>query len=282
MAANKYYFTKLYSETQINLTFEMDWYNEGQEDSIEIFQTNAAEEVIGIASDFETARFAHKEYNCSVGGGLPQPICTDVNYEFYFFSGNPTSLSNVLFWGNSYFAKFIPPAVPFTTSELYYNTNTFSKSFFKIDFYDLPDEKAQTNYITIILPTQQGSTEKATLTTYLPTVDVKKPKFKLDYVGDKEGFFIYWLRNTDFFSADTFYMSAKFFDARSGQFTKMMNTPQSTFFAGGSEYSFDGQIYFYYKVVLDYSATTYQIFDNVGNRAGTPTNPLKWYEYVNP
>ena len=282
MTVNKYYFTKLYSETQINLTFEMDWYNEGQEDSIEIFQTNAAEEVIGIASDFETARFVHKEYNCSVSGGLQQPICTDVNYEFYFFSGNPTNLSNVLSWGNSYFAKFIPPAVPFTTSELYYNTNTFSKSFFKIDFYDLPDEKAQTNYITIILPTQQGSTEKATLTTYLPTVDVKKPTFKLDYVGDKEGFFIYWLRNTDFFSADTFYMSAKFFDARSGQFTKMMNTPQSTFFSGGGEYSFDGQIYFYYKVVLDYSATTYQIFDNVGNRAGTPTNPLKWYEYVNP
>jgi len=260
----------------------MDWYNEGQEDSIEIFQTNAAEEVIGIANDFETARFAHKEYNCSIGGNLPQPICTDVNYLFYFFSGNPTNLSNVLSWGNSYFAKYDNNSVPFSTSELYYNTNTFSKSFFKIDLYDLPDEKSQTNYITIIIPTQQGSTESATLTTYLPSVEVRKPNFKLDYVGDKEGFFIYWLRNTNFFSANTFYMSAKFFDARDGQFTKMMNTPQSTFTNGGTEYSFDGQKYFYYKVVLDYSATTYQIFDNTGVRAGTSTNPIKWYEYVNP
>ena len=105
MTANKYYFTKPYNQTNINLTFEMDWYNEGQEDSIEIFQTNAAEEVIGVANDFETARFVHKEYNCSIGGNLPKPICTDVNYLFYFFSGNPTNLSNVLSWGNSYFAK---------------------------------------------------------------------------------------------------------------------------------------------------------------------------------
>lgn len=282
MTVNKYYFTKVYTETYIDLPIEMEWASEGQEDAIEIFQTNSVDEVVGKPKDFETGRFAHKEYSCVKGSGLPTPICTDVNYEFYFFSGNPTNLSSPLSWGNSYFAKYIPPLTPFSTSELYYNTNTFSKSFFKLDFYDLPDEKAQTNYITIILPTQQGDTENANLSTFQPSVGVKKPKFKLDYVGDKEGFFIYWLKNTDFFSANTFYMAAKFFDARNGQFTKMMNTPQSILTGAGNEYSFDGQIYFYYKVVLDYSAKTYQIFDNTGTRAGTVTNPIKWYEYVNP
>ena len=137
MTANKYYFTKLYSNTQIDLPIELDWFSEGQEDAIEIFQTNAVDEIVGKPKDFETTRFAHQEYYCVKGGGLPQPICTDVNYVFYFFSGSPTNLTNTLFWGNSYFAKLIPPNIPFTTNELYYNTNTFSKSFFKIDFSDL-------------------------------------------------------------------------------------------------------------------------------------------------
>ena len=51
----------------------------------------------------------------------------------------------------------------FTPYQIYYNDNVFSKSFFKIDLYDLPDEKAQTPYITIILPTQQGKTEQVTI-----------------------------------------------------------------------------------------------------------------------
>jgi hypothetical protein len=282
MAVNKYYIKKPINEPYINLTFEMDWYNEGQEDSIEIFQTDAVEEVVGTPTDFETARFRHNDYICSVGANNIPATCSDINYEFYFFSGNPKILIYNYNWSNSYFAKNINNITPFSVSELYYNSNTFSKSFFKLDLYDLPDEKAQTNYLTIILPTQQGFTETAILSSLLPSVDVKKPKFKLDYVGDKEGFFIYWLRKTTFISADTFYMSAKFFDARDGQFTKMMVVPQSTFTSGGSEYSFDGQKYFYYKVVLNYSGTTYEVFDYVGNRAGTTTNPIKWYEYVNP
>jgi len=254
------------TDKMIDIPIELKWDYAGQDQSIELYEEDVVRQVIGTGYDFEVNRFPHAPD--------PETQKTEINYDFYFYSGG--SLDNSASWNQNYLGE------GFTPEDIYYFRNNFSNSFFKLDFYDTVDPKTQVNYFTIIIPTQQGSTESATLTTYLPSVDVKKPNFKLDYVGDKEGFFIYWLRNTDFFSANTFYMSAKFFDARDGQFTKMMNTPQSTFTAGGTEYSFDGQKYFYYKVVLDYSATTYQIFDNTGVRAGTSTNPIKWYEYVNP
>lgn len=278
MTANKYYIVQPVGEKYLNLTFEMDWFNEGQEDAIEIFQTETAKEVVGVAKDFEVNRFAHAEYN-----PLLNDYQTSINYEFNFFSGAVIN-SNTTFtdWGNSYLSIKNGIISVFTPDNIFYNDNVFSKSFFKLDFYDLTDEKSQTNYLTIILPTQQGLTTPEFIANN-PNATIKTPNFKLDYVGDKEGFYIYWLKKTDFISANTFYMSAKFFDASRGIFLKMMNTPQSTFIGGGDEYSFDGQRYFYYKVLLDYSTTTYQVVDTVfGTRYGTISNPIKWYEYVNP
>jgi len=110
----------------------------------------------------------------------------------------------------------------------------------------------------------------------------------LDYVGDKEGFFIYWLKKRNFLDISTFFMTAKFYDAKRGYFTKMMNMPQSSI--SGNKYSFDSTQYFYYRVKLDYEKHDYQVFNmnqnqpiyNVfGQRAGAVV-PIKWYEYVNP
>jgi hypothetical protein len=145
-----------------------------------------------------------------------------------------------------------------------------------LDLYDSPIESQQENYITIILPTQQG----LRMATKMQTTDVqiRKPQFLLDYVGDKEGFFIYWLRNLEFLNLETFYMSAKFFDGRLGVFVKMMNKPQSTL---PNKFSFNGNDYFYYRVSLDYNTKTYKVFNESNNRVGT-TTPIKWYEYVNP
>ena len=124
--------------------------------------------------------------------------------------------------------------------------------------------------------------------TLIPPVNIKTPSFKLDYVGDKEGFFLYWLRKKKFLNinpnltntTETFYMTAKFFDARLGIFVKMMTTPQVLPLVP-SLFQFKPEEYFYYKVVLDYTDYTYKIFDNGGNRVGT-TNSIKWYEYINP
>ena len=148
------------------------------------------------------------------------------------------------------------------------------------------DEKKQTNYVTIILPTQQGLTMDVIMNNTL--VKIKKPDFVLDYVGDKEGFFIYWLKKRTFLNVRTFYMTAKFYDAEKGVFVKMMNMPQAV--SSGTTTTFDNSKFFYYRVELDYEKQTYQVFNtnpaqniynNYKQRAGTSV-PIKWYEYVNP
>jgi len=125
-----------------------------------------------------------------------------------------------------------------------------------------------------------GNPEVPSLTTAPPNVQIKKPNFILDYLGDKEGYFIYWLKNPNYINIDTFYMSAKFFNAKTGQFVRMMNKRQNTL---TKRFTFDKSKYFYYKVMLDYDNYEYEIRDTeTDQRVGTDIYEIKWYEYVNP
>ena len=257
---------------QLTIPVQLTWDDLGQDQNIEAYETEVITEVIGRGRDFEVSRFAHSPLT----GATNDP--TDIKYEFYFYSGGSLDVESN--WKTDYVAE------GFTTQEIYYYTNNFSNSFFKLDLYDNFDEKRQKNYVTIIIPTQQGLTMNAIMQT--TDVIIKKPSFVLDYVGDKEGFFIYWLKKRNFLDIDTFYMTAKFYDAKRGFFTKMMNMPQSSL--SGNKYVFDSSQYFYYRVHLDYDSQEYQVFNmnpnqtiylNDGERAGT-LEPIKWYEYVNP
>ena len=258
---------------QINIPVQLQWDYLGMDLSIDEYEVKMIEEVIGKGRDFEVSRFA----NAPATGTTDN---TEVNYEFYFYSGG--SLNDQSNWRLDYQSE------GFTPQEIYYYRNNFANSFFKLDLYDTPDEKKQTNYVTIILPTQQGLTMEAQMQRTL--VNIKKPKFVLDYIGDKDGFFIYWLKKRTFLNIDTFYMSAKFYDAKVGQFKTMMtgrdsnpldltNGPQYNLV--GNKYAFDNTQYFYYTVKLNYRTLAYEVLNTYGQRLGTNI-PIKWYEYVNP
>jgi hypothetical protein len=274
MDVNKYTIRQDGGLTDKTITFpiQLDWDYSGLDQAIDEFEVEAINKVIGVGRDFEVTRFAH----------APQTGTTDdtfVQYQFYFHSGG-TSVNNVNNWSIDYRQE------GFTAQEIFYYNNNFSNSFFKLDLYDSVDEKKQTNYVTIILPTQQGLTMDAIMNK--TEVKIKKPDFVLDYVGDKEGFFLYWLKKRTFLNVRTFYMTAKFYDAEKGVFVKMMNMPQAV--SSGTTTTFDNSRFFYYRVELDYEKQTYQVFNtnpaqniynNYGQRAGTAV-PIKWYEYVNP
>ena len=279
---NKYKFTLPKGDDKyINLPIEIKWDFLGQSDAVVEYQENVVEDIIGLPGDFEVSRFAHATH-------LNSPK-TDINYDFYFFSYNGgvpiNPASEVQSSMDSYWVtSYIPEG--FSVTDIYYYSNPFTKSFFKLDFYDSKNAITQTNYFTVILPVQQGFTVTATTSSYKPSINIKIPSFKLDYVGDKEGFFLYWLRKKEFLNinpnidstTETFYMTAKFFDAKLGVFVKMTNTPQSSI---TSKFQFNPEDYFYYTVVLNYPNNSYQVFDENQSRRGT-TNPIKWYEYVNP
>lgn len=247
---------------QINIPINTDWEYLDVETDIVEFQDKAISQLLKTDKDFEVTRFVHADYQNR----------SDMNYEMYFYEGN--GLTNINNWKMDYRAD------GFTTQEVYYYSNSFTNSFFKLDLYDSPIEAEQKNYLTIILPTQQGIRMSATMQT--TQVFIRRPQFVLDYVGDKEGFFIYWLKKRTFLNINRFYMSAKFFNAKIGQFKRMMNRPQSSI--QGDKYSFNSNEYFYYRVDLDYATHSYQVFDTY---LATPQRvgglvPIKWYEYVNP
>jgi hypothetical protein len=267
--SNNYRLTIPTKDTYLTLPIELKWDFYGRDDSIEIYEEDVIKEIIGSPKDFEILRFSHEPFNNGDN--------TDVNYEFNFFNNLPTSSTNILTsspadWVSTYLNE------GFTSDQVYYYEKPFTKSFFKLDFYDTDDVNSQTLYFTIIIPVQQGGFESVSISPIIPNVDIHIPTFKLDFVGDKEGFFVYWLRKKDVIDLSTFYMSAKFFNAMIGGFVKMMNTPQASL---PNKFIFDARQYFFYKVTLDYNQFTYSIYDFTGGRVGT-TSSIKWYEYINP
>ncbi len=264
---NNLEYLKTNIDQNIIIPLSNDWDWGGIEQGYLKFEEQILDEIIPTNDDFEVNRFEHSEYDGS----------TDINYSFYFYNieqsipVTATTITSTTLWNNSYLQKFTP-------TQIYYFDKPFENSFFKLDLYDTPDSNNQTLYLTIIIPTSQGSVSAYTSTTF--SQNIKTPNFTLDYVGDQEGFYIYWLKKRDFLNIDTFYMSAKFFDGRFGQFIRMTNTPQCLI---GNNFSFNNTDYFYYKVNLSYSSQTYTISTYPGDvRTGYSGSPIKWYEYVNP
>ena len=261
MSVSKQILFSGFTNNRINIPINLDWEYLDVDSEIKEYENSILNELITTDKDFEVNRFFHADYDNK----------SEINYEFYFYEG--ASLSNTSNWKIDYRAQ------GFTTQEVYYYANSFRNSFFKLDLYDSPIESEQENYITIILPTQQG----LRMATKMQNTDVqiRKPQFLLDYVGDKEGFFIYWLKKRNFLDISTFYMTAKFFDGKTGQFVRMMNRPQSTI--QGNKFVFSSSDYFYYRVDMDYLTHSYKVYDiiNPNDRVGG-TVPIKWYEYINP
>jgi hypothetical protein len=260
----------------------LDWDLLDPENEIVAIENKITAEVAGRPIDFETDRFSHSGHTRPVERSVNEnPVAvpgspdfiTDINYEFQFFSGGTLNgQSSVSNWIVDY------RALGFNTDEVYYFSNGFKNSYFKLDFYDTPVESDQTNYLTIILPTTQGERMPAVMQGL--DVTIKKPKFKLDWTGDKKGYFIYWVKTRTYVDIDTFYMSCKFWDAKTGTFIRMINRPQALQVI--NTYSPNQVFNFYYQVKLDYPTQTYTVYDTITlERVGT-SNPIKWYEYVSP
>lgn len=280
MSVNNNYFRKIQTvnEQFINIPIELTFDMEGREDLISQWEDQVIEEVLNPINDFEITKFAHKDYFEN------NVLKTSINYEFYFFDYlTDLTASTITNWNTDY------ENASFTDSEIYYFANSFKGSFFKLDFYDSNISETQTILLSVIIPTQQGLKEPGTIGPPLnqTQVEVKKPKFVLDYSGaDKEGFYIYWLKDRGYIDRNEFYVSAKFFNAKKGQFVRLLNTPQSNFI-GNNRFNIDKTEYFYYKYELNYSTNQYEVYtyDNtIGNtqRVGTTITPITWYEYVNP
>ena len=266
----------------INIPLELTFDFEGREDAISAYEAEVVKDIVNSPQDYEITKFAHSPYTLIVNQVNAQ-LKTSINYKFYFYDFlNDVTASTISNWAIDY------QNATFTDNEIYYFANSFKGSFFKLDFYDTNNSENQRLLLSVILPTQQGLKEPGLIgpPNNLISVDVKKPNFVLDYTGaDKEGFYVYWLKDKNYFPNNTFYVSAKFFNAKKGEFVRMINAPQSTF-TGPNVFNVNKQVYFYYKYVLNYDTYEYVVYketiSGALSRVGTGFNPIKWYEYVNP
>lgn len=248
-------------QLEITLPQFQTWDISGIDEGYKEYENEVLDSLLN-KEDFETQRLPFREYEINTVKK------TNINYDFRF--NNPFTNT----WITSYITKF-------TTKQVYTFSPAFVNSFFKLDLYDTPNSRTQKNYITIIIPVRQGLTQ--TTTVGIRTVEIKKPEFKLDYVGDREGFFIYWLKKDTFLNIKEFYMSGKFFDGSTGQFIRMVNKLPNT----SSSTTINEENDFYYKVLIDsfplnepkkYFVEEYPS----GSEKGQEGNPIIWYEYINP
>lgn len=257
----------------LNIPVQLDWELLDTENEINMLQSQINAEVAGRPIDFETDRFSHSGVT-DINNVNVQNYDTSLNYEFYFFSGGTINGSgSTQNWILDYRAD------GFSTDEVYYFTQGFKNSFWKLDFYDSPSDKEQTLFLTIILPTTQGERMPAVMQGQ--DVTIKKPKYILDWIGDKEGYFIYWLKSKNYYDIDKFYVSCKFWNAKDGVFSRFVNRPQSE--QASNSFAANSLFNFYYLVVLNYPTQTYTMYDTITfDRVGTASSPIKWYEYVGP
>jgi len=280
---NKYIKTISVKDEFLDIPLEITFDFEGRGDAVKKFEDEVIKQIINPIQNYEVTKFSHKEWFFNVVPLNINLIRTSINYEFYFFDNLlPVTAATSTNWATDY------QNATFTDSEIYYFANSFKGSFFKLDFYDTYETEKQKLFLSVIIPTQQGLKEPGLIgpSTNQISVDVKKPKFILDSVGaDKEGFFIYWLKDKNYYPPNEFYVGAKFFNAKIGQFVRMINVPQSTF-TGPNVFNINKQLNFYYKYKLDYDTYDYTVFKETANgtlnRVGTIFTPIKWYEYVNP
>jgi hypothetical protein len=119
-------------DKQLVVPIQLTWDYLGLDQSIDEYEADIIKQVTGKYGDFEVTRFAHAPIKINDPySNIPfEP--TDIQYEFNFFSGG--SLSASTSWKNNYITE------GFTPEEIFYYTNNFSNSFFKLDLYDNVDE----------------------------------------------------------------------------------------------------------------------------------------------
>lgn len=241
-----------------------DFLNRG--DTIDKYLNEVLDEVIKEPIDFEIVRFGKRLVN----------NVSKVTHMFNFYNQiNQTYETNYVMDGR------------FNAYQIFYNTNPFKKSFFKLDFYNSMDDTNKKLYLSIILPTRLVSPKEIKQykgKDYL----VKKPIFELDYLGEQEGFFIYFFEKYEVLELDTLYMSAKFFSGLDGTYTQFINVPQNSLL---NQTQVEDK-YFYYEYKLHYNTKEYDIFStvitlpNILNNLGLnvqtqlPLLGTVWYEFI--
>lgn len=243
----------------------------GWQENAKEFEEQTLEKIINPIENYETVRYIHKPYS-----GLTSSVSdlqSDIWFYFYFRSGNT---GNVV-----YVQNYEPTGL--TNKENAKMLRQSTESFFRLEFYKTPnDESPDRSNRRLVFAKNLALPvgEKFYLTSSTVNDNIYVPVFMGSNYRNKENMYFYWFQDESAFNeltltGNTFYMTAKYFNAVDGTITDFVNTCMST-----STNVIESED-LYYKVVIDksdYSYEVYQFTGTTGSTVGYRTNPIKFYE----
>ena len=274
----------------------------GREQLIEPYEQSELQDNINEIVDYETTTYAHSGV-VPVINPLTQDYTTYYNFWFYDDTTNTYPM---------------PPSYieqGFADKDLAKQNKSFTNSFYKFDYYDSPYRKQQKLMFSIIVTAKQSKKVSKPIDPseyeYLvqlaegvisPNWDIFLPEMTLGPISNgenlySEGYFIQWLKSREQIQNESFYMSCKFFNAKTGKVVRMVNRSPIDPTTGLPFTVYEYPDWFYYQVKLKINSSTenpkfsYTIRECnsltlstgiPGQQAGTMGNPINFFEYVNP
>jgi hypothetical protein len=268
-------------------TFKTDL---GWTENAEILEREVLYDIINPTENYETVRYIHSPYEAMT----PQDNVytqTDIWFYFYFnrYYYNMSNPLNPILTGVTREQDY--RLVDITLQENALMLKQSTESFFRLEFYKTPNDEAPNNanrrmVFAKNLSLPLGEKVFYTGTTSGSTISLNDyiyfPVFTGSNYRNKENMYFFWFTDDSPFSettitGNTFYMTAKFYNAKDG--TVMDFTNKDLPFVDEIVEEED----MYYKVVINRTDFSYQIFEfngSVGPRIGKTGDPIVFYEKI--
>jgi hypothetical protein len=267
----------LRKNTDLNLVLnhELDFQmNLGWQENMEQFEDEVLNDIINPIDNYETVRYIHK----------PDGI-DESDIWFYFYFSNNGNYSK----GLDYSLVGIEP------KENAKMLRQSTESFFRLEFYKTPNLLDVNGNVTgYTAPTRQNRklifTKNLTLPLgekyfYTPLQEnIHVPVFHGSNYTNKENMYLFWFQDESVLAetnlsgtttGNTFFMTAKFFNAKDGLITDFYNDVYAT----SREIKENEDMYFQVDIdKRDYSYKIYKFNGTKGIQVGTTTTPIKFYE----
>ncbi len=292
MTANKFKIKVGKKDQDIRIPLQLTFEETGRGDLIKEYEDDVLRKLINPTKDFEVTRYNHMGYDCSGASYIGDVPINNAKIAYAF------AFENAGVWNTQY------NLAGWSNLETFRKVESLKNSFFKLDLYDTPYRRNQQLYVSLIITPFTGQEEILTVaypdgTTSTEFLKVPQFVFGPNTTDVKENFYIYWLKeivpDLDIFD---FYMTAKFFDGKTGDIRKFTVLPQNI--SGTMSYTLP-ESFFYYHVELDHPTKSYKI-KRIPNGLGLPPfanedriglwdaplcstetdSPDIWFEYANP
>lgn len=243
----------------------------GREEALQQFEDETLRSIINPVENYETMRFIHDSYASSNLLGQTQ---TDIWFNFFFYNNESPQTHD---GGLDY------SLVGITPQENALLLAQFTHSFFRLEFYKVPDGEIPQRTNRRLVFTKNisiTSGEKIFFTTMNEYIHV--PVFTGSNYRKTENMYLFWFQDESALSGSTltgttFYVTARFFNTNDGSISNFANIDMQT------TDIIDEATDLYYQMEIDRSDYSYQFFEfngTTGARIGQSGNPINFYEIL--